>query len=285
MNLLKDLLKRDTRFRTGFVLLMIIVFLVILSFFSPYDPYTSYYVRANRPPNLKNIFGTTSRGQDVFWMMTFSLRNSLSFCLITAAISRVIAILFGALAGYIGGKTDKFLMTINDSFITLPVLLIIMLIGMIMHQLSMFSLALLLALFGWPWDARLFRSQILNLKERKLTYTARFSGMNTLKIIFKIYLPHLTPIFVTTFINNMIWSIGLEVTLSVLGLTDIRTPTIGTSIYWANQHQAMILGIWWWLLAPVFIAILLFTSLYLISISLNEYIDPRVRYQVGGSSV
>ena len=44
------------------------------------------------------------------------------------------------------------------------------------------------------------------------------------------------PIVFSTTMNNMNWSIGLEVTLSVLGFTDINTPTIGTMIYWANQH-------------------------------------------------
>lgn len=80
----------------------------------------------------------------------------------------------------------------------------------------------------------------------------------------------------------MIWSLGLEVTLSVLGLTSLQTPSIGTTIYWANQHQALILGVWWWLAIPLIGAILLFTSLYLLIVSLNEYIDPRVRAQ-GGS--
>ena len=47
--------------------------------------------------------------------------------------------------------------------------------------------------------------------------------------------------------NNMNWSIGIEVTLSVLGFTDINTPTIGSMIYWANQHTAMVAGVWWWI--------------------------------------
>ena len=50
--------------------------------------------------------------------------------------------------------------------------------------------------------------------------------------------------------NNMNWSIGLEVTLSVLGFTDINTPTIGGMIYWANQHTAMVAGVWWWIALP-----------------------------------
>lgn len=277
----KDLFKKDLRFKIGLIIIVVIVVFSSFSFFSPIDPFSTYYVPVNRAPSLNYIFGTNSKGQDLFWMTSFAFRNSIIFGLITASISRIIALLVGTVSGYKGGKTDNILMIINDSFITLPVLLVMILVAMVFRRLPFFLLAVILAFFGWPWDARLFRSQILSLKERKLTYTARFSGMKTLKLIFKIYFPHLTPIFFSTFINNMIWSLGLEVTLSVLGLTSLQIPSIGTTIYWANQHQALILGIWWWLAIPIIGAILLFTSLYLLTISLNEYIDPRVRAQGG----
>jgi peptide/nickel transport system permease protein len=75
----------------------------------------------------------------------------------------------------------------------------------------------------------------------------------------------------------MLWAIGMEVTLSVLGLSDVSIPTIGTAIYWANQHQALVAGIWWWLAAPILVAVMLFLGLYLLFSSINEFIDPRTR--------
>ena len=77
--------------------------------------------------------------------------------------------------------------------------------------------------------------------------------------------------------NNINWSIGLEVTLSVIGFTNIETPTIGTMIYWANQHTAMVAGVWWWVLAPVATVVMTFIGLFLLAVSMNEYIDPRSR--------
>jgi peptide/nickel transport system permease protein len=89
-------------------------------------------------------------------------------------------------------------------------------------------------------------------------------------------------VFATT-INNMLWSIGLEVTLAVLGLSNSNIPTIGTTIYWANQHQALIAGIWWWIAAPIVVSTFLFLGLYLLFASLNVYIDPRTRLlRIGG---
>jgi peptide/nickel transport system permease protein len=77
--------------------------------------------------------------------------------------------------------------------------------------------------------------------------------------------------------NNMIWSIGLEVTLAVLGFTDINTPSIGGMIYWANQHTAMVAGVWWWIAFPTIAVIMTFIGLFLLAVSMNEYIDPRSR--------
>ena len=85
------------------------------------------------------------------------------------------------------------------------------------------------------------------------------------------------PIVFSTTMNNINWSIGLEVTLSVLGFTDIETPTIGTMIYWANQHTAMVAGIWWWIAFPVALVVMTFIGLFLLAVSMNEYIDPRSR--------
>jgi peptide/nickel transport system permease protein len=85
--------------------------------------------------------------------------------------------------------------------------------------------------------------------------------------------------------NNMVWSIGLEVTLAVLGFTDINTPTIGGMIYWANQHTAMVAGVWWWIAFPTITVIMTFIGLFLLAVSMNEYIDPRSRLsRIGGAS-
>jgi peptide/nickel transport system permease protein len=83
----------------------------------------------------------------------------------------------------------------------------------------------------------------------------------------------------------MVWSIGLEVTLAVLGFTDINTPTIGGMIYWANQHTAMVAGVWWWIAFPTITVIMTFIGLFLLAVSMNEYIDPRSRLsRTGGPS-
>ena len=72
---------------------------------------------------------------------------------------------------------------------------------------------------------------------------------------------------------------------AVLGFTNINTPTIGVMIYWANQHTAMVAGVWWWIFFPVLLVVMTFIGLFLLAVSMNEYIDPRSRLSRMGGSV
>ncbi|MCX6042354.1 MAG: ABC transporter permease [Caldilinea sp.] len=278
LNVLRDLLKYDGRFRVAALFLLLTLLLAALSWISPQPPNKTYLVPPDVAPSLAYPFGTNSRGQDLLWWMAFAVRNSLMLGVITAIVSRVIAIFVGMIAGYRGGTIDRLLMSLNDSFVVLPVLPILILLSFLLQgQLSLVALALLLGLFGWPWDARLIRAQVLSLKERSFTRTAVYSGTAPLQLTLREHLPFVLPVVFATTINNMLWSIGMEVTLSVLGLADVTVPTIGTTIFWANQHQALVAGIWWWLAAPILVAVVLFLGLYLLFSSVNEFIDPRTR--------
>jgi peptide/nickel transport system permease protein len=280
---LRDLLRYDGRFRLAFIFLAVVVVMVLLSFFSPYDPNRTFVVPMDVPPSLKRLFGTNSRGQDLFWWLTFAVRNSLFLGMVTAIISRVIAVLVGLTAGYRGGWLDKVLMSVNDTFVVLPLLPILILLGFLLRdKMNLFTLAIILGLFGWPFDARLIRSQVLSLKERLFTRTAVYSGTNGFWITANEHLPFVLPIVFATTINNILWSIGMEVTLSILGLSDLTTPTLGTTLFWANQHGALVAGVWWWIAAPAVVAIVLFLGLYLLLVSINEYIDPRTRLRLMG---
>jgi peptide/nickel transport system permease protein len=277
--------KTSGYFRFGIFSLVFALVMVALSFFTPYKPMESFVVPPNLPPSLKHLFGTTSRGQDLFWQMTVALRNSLLFGVVTAALSRVVAIWVGMYAGYKGGLADKVMMAINDSFIILPVLpLLLLLQFLVREKMNWLYMALMMAALGWPYDARLIRAQVLSLKERVFTETAVFCGMPTRRIVLKEHLPYVMPIIFATTINNFLWSIGMEVTMSILGLTNINKASIGVVIFWANQHQAMISGAWWWLAAPVGITVLVFAGLYLLAVALNEYMDPRTRLRMKGAA-
>ena len=286
LKIVRDLFRYNREFALGAILLLVVSGFAAASFFSPYPPLDSYVVPPDMPPSWAHPFGTNSRGQDVFWQLTLAIRNSLLFGLSVALLSRVLSLLIGLVAGYSGGMVDRVLMTINDTFVVIPLFPILVLFFFMMRdQMSWPLLAITMASLGWPYDARLIRSVALSLRTREFTAMSTFSGMSARRILMEEHLPYVLPIVFATTLNNMNWSIGLEVTLSVIGFTNIETPTVGTMIYWANQHTAMVAGVWWWILFPVILVIMTFLGLYLLSVSVNEYIDPRSRLMRMGGEV
>ena len=275
---LRDLLRYRAEFRIGVALVAVVLLLSVLASFSPYPPDSVYVVPPDLPPSLTYWFGTTSRGQDVFWQLSFAIRNTLLFGGTVALVSRLVALAVGLISGYKGGWLDRVLMSVNDTFIVIPLLPILVLFYFVMRdRISWLMLALIMACFGWAYDARLIRSVVMSLRQREFTQTSLFSGMSTRQILTEEHLPYVMPILFSTTMNNMVWSIGLEVTLAVLGFTDVNTPTIGGMIYWANQHTAMVAGIWWWIAFPTITVIMAFIGLFLLAVSVNAHIDPRSR--------
>lgn len=282
--MLRDLLRFNRQFAIGVALLTVVALFACLSFFSPYPPSDSFVVPPDVPPCWAYPMGTTSRGQDLFWLLTFSIRNTLLFGLTVAVLSRLLALTIGLVAGYTGGLVDRILMSINDTFIVIPLFPILVLFYFVMRDhMSWGLLALMMACLGWAYDARLIRSVAMSLRSREFTETGIFSGMSMRQILVEEHLPYVLPIVFATTMNNINWSIGLEVTLSVLGFTDINTPTIGVLIYWANQHTALVAGIWWWIFFPVLLVVMTFIGLFLLAVSMNEHIDPRSRLSRTGS--
>lgn len=283
MKSLRDLF-RDYRFVWSFCALCALLALAILSLFAPHDPTLWGTVPRDLKPSSTYLLGTNSKGQDIFWQATFAVRNSLIISVIAGVVSRIIAVLIGMIAGYKGGIADRVLMFLCDSLLVIPLFLIIVMLAMLVRdKMNLVNLGLLLAFFGWAWDARVIRSQVLSLREREFTQTAVLSGASTLSLVLKEYLPFATPLVFSTLINNMSWAIGMEITLAILGLVNMDIPTLGTMLQWAITYQAMLLGYWSWLLTPIGLAVLLFVALYWLSTSISEYLDPRTRIQRVGT--
>lgn len=279
MKVIRDLL-RDYRFAVGFTVVSILIVMAVMSVFSPYDPTIWFTSPRDLKPSWQHFLGTNSQGQDIFWQATFAIRNSLVVSLIAGIVSRVIAVVVGMVAGYRGKATDRVLMFLSDTFLVIPLFLILVMLAMLVRKyMNLVTLGLLLAVFGWAWDARVIRAQILSLRERDFTKTARLCGTRTLPLVIKEYMPFAMPLVFSTLINNMAWAIGSEITLAILGLVNMDIPTLGTMLQWAISYQAMLLGLWNWLLTPVVLAVLLFIALYWMSVSVSEYLDPRSRVQ------
>jgi peptide/nickel transport system permease protein len=278
MVVFRDLLRYSPPFRIGAILLTLILVMVLLSFVSPYAPDDRRAVPRNEPPSQEYLLGTTSTGQDVFWMLTFAIRNTLIVAGVAVLIGRGIGVLLGMTSGYLGGGFDRTVSTFVDSFIVIPRLPLVILVASIMRgQLPMLALGVILGLLDWAYPSKRYRAQVLSLREREFTQTGIFAGMHTFTIVSREHLPFLIPFLLADVVSGFLFAIGFEVTLSVLGLSDLSTQTIGTMLYWGNYYQALLTGRVWVLVAPVVATIILVVGFYLVSIGLSTYLDPRTR--------
>jgi peptide/nickel transport system permease protein len=274
----KDLFLYSSSFRSGVIILVFVLLMVGLSFVSPYEPDDRREVPRNRPPSSEYIMGTTATGQDVFWMLTFAIRNTLIIAGIAVLIGRSIGVMLGMISGYLGGTFDRVTSSIVDSFIVIPRLPLLILIAFILRgQMTMLTLAFLIGFLDWAYPSKRYRSQILTLREREFTQTAVFAGMSTWKIVLWEHLPFIIPFLLADVVSGFLFAIGLEVTLSVLGLSDLDTQSIGTMIYWGIYYQALLSNRVWQLAAPIGASIVIVVGFYMVSTGLTVYLDPRMR--------
>jgi peptide/nickel transport system permease protein len=285
LKVLGGLFRYNREFLIGTILTVLVLGYAAIHPLSPYPPNALYLLPPDMPPSGTYVLGTTSRGEDVFWLMSQAIWNTASFGFVVTFVSRLLALSTGLVSGYAGGRVDAAMMTVNDTLIALPNIPILLLVYFVMRdQMTWPLLAIVAALLSWNYDARLIRSATLSLRHREFTRHAVFAGMSMWQILRREHLPYVMPIVFYTTMNNLIWAIGIEVTLSVLGFTDVNRPTVGGMIYLANQHQAVVAGIWWWIIFPIIGIVTLFVGLFLLAISVNEYIDPRSRLSRMGSA-
>ena len=272
-----NIYRKNIKFRIGFTIILIMLILgFVLSPFAPMNTTKWYAVPKDQPPSTTYLLGTTSMGRDVFWELCSSIKNSLIIAAVTALISAHLGLVVGLVSGMKGGILDRILMFITDTFVVIPGLpLLIVVIAVLREWITMIWLGVLMSLISWAFSSRQVRAMVLSLRERTFVYTAKLSGMGSSKIILREIMPYLLGWHLINLANTVLFSIGFEAGLAVLGLSLLSQNTLGVMIYWAlNQYYALFRGIWWWIGTPLVILVSIFIALYLISVGLNEFLVP-----------
>ena len=243
----------------------------ILPFFAPVDPSVQASYLKNLPMSWEHPLGTNAIGQDIFWFLTFAVRNSLTLGILVGIGVTVIATTIGLSAGYIGGNFERVVMLVVDSFITIPLLPILIILGAVIRGNSSFlTVGFIIMVFGWAWGARTIRSMALTLREREFINMAKFSGASTFDVLLREVFPYVTAYMLVAFINTVLFAINTEATLAVIGLSKVEVPTLGSIIFWALNYNALFTGNYVWIVAPIIATMLLFLGLFLASTGFNQ---------------
>jgi peptide/nickel transport system permease protein len=249
---------------------------LLLPFFNSVDPSQQGTYFKNMPVSAEHLLGTNSQGQDIFWYLVYSVRNSLLLGVTVSIFTTMIAALVGLSAGYIGGWYDRAVMIVTDSVISIPSFPILIVLGALVRGNTSFAIVgVILVIFGWAWGARTVRSLALSIREREFINTARFSGSTTFEIIFNEIFPYVFAYMVVGFINSILFVINTEAALAVIGLSKVEIPTLGSIIFWALNYNAMFIGQYIWILAPVVTTVVLFLGLFLTSTGYNQLYATR----------
>jgi len=271
MKALRDLGRAPRILWGGGILAIFVLIGGILPWFAPTDPRVWQTYPRNRRPSLDHILGTTNLGQDVFWLLSCAIGNSLLLGVIVAFFATAIGVVLGLLAGFRGGAIDRGLSFLMDATIAVPSLPILILMASIMKgQASLLAIALILIAFNWPFPARQIRSVALSMREREFVHMAWFSGESAVRIIGLQIFPYLRTWATANFVNTVLVGIAVESSLAVIGLSSADQATLGTMIYWALKYQAVLAGRWWWIGPPVVAIIVLFVGLFLLASGLGQ---------------
>jgi peptide/nickel transport system permease protein len=230
----------------------------------------------NLPPDSSHPLGTQSEGRDVLAVLMHGTPATLTIGLIGGGVALVVGSALGFIAGFFGRRTDAIISTLVDIGLTIPPLAILILIGASFPVVTLLAMGIIVATTAWMSSARVIRAQVLSLKEREYVRVARLSGAGNFYIIFFELAPNLIPFLAANFVNAVTSTILASIGLEVLGLGPQQSRTLGSTIYEAMYHTAMWRGLWWWWLPPIIILVLIFLGLFLVSIGLDRYANPRL---------
>lgn len=200
--------------------LTVIAVFVLLSIFAdalaPYD-LTYYNLKLeNKPPvwvgvsalgtesDPRFILGTDRNGRDLLSWGLLGIRTSMVLGLVSAPLIGLVGMLIGALAGYVGGRTDQWIMRITDVFYAFPPIMMSVLVVLALRDTpagrwmgGMFMLFLAFLVVGWVGAARLVRSSVLVVKNLEYVEAARSIGLTPVRLVFRHILPNsLSPLIV-----------------------------------------------------------------------------------------
>jgi peptide/nickel transport system permease protein len=253
------------------ILLAFVVFGFVLPWLAPADPRAWQTYPRNLAPAWPHLMGTTNLGQDIFWLLTWAIRNSLLLGLIVAFFSTLIGVAMGLVAGFRGGLVDRVLSFLMDATIVIPSLpILILMASLLKGQATLLTISLILVAFNWPFPARQIRSVALSMRDREFVHLAWFSGEGLAPILFRQIFPYLKTWATANFINTVLVGVAVESSLAVIGLSSADQATLGTMIYWALKYQALLAERWWWIGPPVISIMLLFIGLFLLASGLEQ---------------
>lgn len=247
----------------GFLFLMGLIGPVV----APYDHGERLYneqgelLRAEGP-SVAHPLGTTDSGQDVLSRVMVGARPTVITGLLGGTMIISIGMTIGVTAGYVGGKTDGVLMRLTDVAYSLP-LIPFALVMIAFLGIGFFTTIIIIGMVLWRGNARVLRSQVLQVKERPYIQVIKASGAGRRRIIIKYILPNIASMGILFFSLGMGYAIIVQASLAFIGATDPFVPSWGIMIRNAYESGALESQLGWSLVPGMLLGLTVTSSFML----------------------
>ena len=260
----------------GFLMTLVLVGALMAPVLATHNP-EKRVARPHVAPNAEHILGTTRSGRDVYSQVLYGARKSLTVAISAGVIAMSLAVIIGVSSGYFGGKIDERLNFLTNVFLVFPQLPLLIVLAAFLGQVGSLVITILLGVTSWPWGARVIRSQTMAIRNKEFIISAEVMGESKLRIILVEILPNLVSIVFGGFLGTVIYAMGSEAGLGILGLGDATEVSWGSMLYWAQTSSSLYTGAWWEMLVPAMALAITGGALALINMSIDQVSNPKLR--------
>jgi len=266
-------LRKNKMAMLGLCVLVFFIFIAVLTpFVAPYTYEGQNLELGATPPSAQHWLGTDTLGRDQLTRIMYGSRVSLMVGFVATTVALLVGVLWGATAGFLGGRTDAIMMRIVDGLFALPFTIFIILLTVIFGS-SMVLLFMAIGVVEWLTMARIVRGQVLSIKQQEFVEAAVTMGLSPWQIITRHLIPNvLGPIIVYTTLT-IPGVILLESFLSFLGL-GVQPPQSSWGSLISSGVETMEEFPWLLIFPGLALSLTLF-SLNFLGDGLRDALDPR----------
>jgi len=261
---------------SGVVLGGIILASIVVPWISPYNYFTPEWALLNAAPTLHggHIFGTDDLGRDLLVRVMWGCRVSLLIGMVASVVSVFIGVLWGATAGFVGGRVDSFMMRIVDILYSVPFIPFVIVL-VVMFGRNLFLIFVAIGAVSWLDIARIVRGQTLSLRNKEFIEAARASGVRGPAIVTRHLVPNLMGIVIIYATLTVPSVILFEAFLSFLGL-GVQAPMTSLGVLVSDGASELQSYPYLLFIPALFLASIVYCLNYL-GDGLRDVLDPKER--------
>ncbi|MET0746374.1 MAG: ABC transporter permease [Microvirga sp.] len=256
------------------VIVLLIVVALLANVLAPYSPVAGGDLRTERllPPSALHWFGTDDQGRDILSRVIFGSRITLIVVVLVSVIATPIGLLFGTVAGYMGGWVDTILMRITDIFLAFPRLVLALAFVAALGP-GIVNAIIAIAITSWPPYARIARAETLTIRNSDFIAAVKLQGASAPRII----LGHVVPLCMSSLIVRVTLDMaGIIITAAGLGFLGLGAqppmPEWGAMVATGRNY---LIDQWWVAAMPGLAIFVVSLGFNLLGDGLRDVLDPK----------